>query len=211
MPYIKKINTNQDNLEKHENTNQDNLENREEINEKKELQRLNIFSRFVQRNKTKFTVILDSTPIGALTVPYETIRSKTLDGEEISGVNRVIYTLLSVTKIGSAALFLSPLISQMFDGDVDGLNETIKGTTGFVTGTIWQAVYLGHRYAMNPEIINDYLETKPRLRKMSLWFADNLNKFSFAKDIISKNIDNLDMQEIESVLIQDNNTKMKNA
>jgi len=190
---------------------QKSLENVESINNENESHRVNILTRFLEKNKTKLTLLIDSVPLGALTVPFETIQGKTMDGESLEGVDRIIYTILSVSKIGSASLYLSPLITPLLGQEFDGMDEAVKGGAGMITGTIWQAVYLGHRYLMNPEGVNEYLDKKPRLKKASMWIAENMQKLNLAKKVISENMDKIDMDKIEQVIQNEHNLTEVNA
>lgn len=60
------------------------------------------------------------------------------------------------------------------------------------TATIWQIIYLGHKFVMNPESVVDFMKNKnPKIFEAIKWVAENAKKlnlvYTIAKDIKKEN------------------------
>ena len=137
--------------------------------------------KFWLNNKGKTATLIDFLPTGAIGVPLETIKGSTLDGIPLNGINRLAYVFLSVTKILAVILFLSPLIGLE-------LNELIgwaKFMGGLGFATVWQIIYLGHKFAMNPDSVVDFMKKRNRkMRTAVIWMAKNLKKLNLVYVVV---------------------------
>ena len=132
-------------------------------------------------NKGKTATLINFLPTGAIGVPLETIKGSTLDGIPLKGINRLAYVFLSATKIPAVILFLSPLIGLE-------LNELI-GWAKFIGGigfaTLWQIIYLGHKFAMNPDSVVDFMKNRNhRMHTAVIWMAKKIEKLNLVYVVV---------------------------